>query len=47
LKDQVFVDNQKIGKVTDLIIDTNGWKTIHLEIELTEKVAKKILGVRT
>lgn len=45
LKDQdVFVDNQKIAEVKDLVIDTDEWKITHLEIELTKEAAEEILG---
>jgi len=40
----VFADNQKIGKVKDLVIDTDEWKITHLEIELTKEAAEEILG---
>jgi sporulation protein YlmC with PRC-barrel domain len=40
----VFVENQKIAKVKDVIIDTDGWKITHLEIELTKEAAEEILG---
>lgn len=41
----VFVDNQKIAKVVDVIIDTDEWKVTHLVVELTKKGAEEILGV--
>ena len=40
----VFAENQKIGKVKDLVIDTDEWKITHLEIELTKEAAEEILG---
>ena len=40
----VFVENQKIAKVKDLIIDTDEWKITHLEIELNRQAAEEILG---
>jgi sporulation protein YlmC with PRC-barrel domain len=40
----VFVENQKIAKVKDLIIDTDEWKITHLEIELNKQAAEEILG---
>ena len=40
----VFVENQKIAKVKDVIIDTDEWKISHLVIELTKEAAKEILG---
>jgi ribosomal protein L14E/L6E/L27E len=45
LKDQaVFVDNEKIAEVKDVIIDTDEWKITHLVIELTKDAAEEILG---
>jgi len=45
LQDQdVFAENEKIGEVKDLVIDTDEWKITHLEIELTKKAAEEILG---
>jgi sporulation protein YlmC with PRC-barrel domain len=45
LKDQdVFAGNEKIGKVKDVVIDTDGWKMTHLEIELAKEAAEEILG---
>jgi sporulation protein YlmC with PRC-barrel domain len=41
----VIVENQKIAKVKDAIIDTDEWKVTHLVIDLTKKAAKEILGV--
>jgi hypothetical protein len=45
LMDQdVFVDNQKIAKVKDVVIDTDEWKVTHLVLELTKEAAEEILG---
>ena len=45
LKDQdVFVDNQKIAKVKDVVIDPENWKITHLVVELTKEAAEDILG---
>jgi sporulation protein YlmC with PRC-barrel domain len=45
LKDQdVFVDNQKIAKVKDVVIDPENWKITHLVVELTKEAAEEILG---
>jgi sporulation protein YlmC with PRC-barrel domain len=40
----VFVENMKIAKVKDVVIDTDEWKITHLEIELTKEAAEEILG---
>ena len=45
LKDQdVFVDNQKIAKVRDVVIDPEEWKITHLIVELTKEAAAEVLG---
>ena len=40
----VFVENQKIAKIKDVTLDTDGWKVTHLIIELTKEGAEEILG---
>ena len=40
----VFVENQKIAKVKDVVIDTDEWKVTHLILELTKEAAEEILG---
>jgi sporulation protein YlmC with PRC-barrel domain len=40
----VFVENRKIAKVKDVVIDTDEWKVTHLVIELTKEAAEQILG---
>ena len=42
----VFVDDEKIAKIKDVIIDTDEWKITHLEIELNKKAANEIVGVK-
>jgi sporulation protein YlmC with PRC-barrel domain len=45
LRDQdVFVDNEKIAKVKDAIIDPEEWKVTHLVVELTRDAAEEVLG---
>ena len=41
----VFVDNQKIAKIKDVIIDPEEWKITHLVVELTKNAAREVLGV--
>jgi sporulation protein YlmC with PRC-barrel domain len=41
----VFIENQKIGEVKDLVLDPDTWKVSHLEIELTRNAAIELLGV--
>jgi sporulation protein YlmC with PRC-barrel domain len=40
----VFVDNQIIAKVKDLVVDTDEWKVTHLVVELTKQAAEEVLG---
>jgi sporulation protein YlmC with PRC-barrel domain len=40
----VFVENQKIAKIKDVVIDTDEWKVSHLVVELTKDAAEEILG---
>ena len=42
----VFVDNEKIAKVKDVIIDPEEWKVTHLVVELTKDAAEDLLGAR-
>ena len=45
LSDQeVFVNNEKIAKIKDVVIDTDEWKITHLVIELTKEASEDILG---
>jgi sporulation protein YlmC with PRC-barrel domain len=41
----VFVDNQKIAKIKDVVIDPEEWKITHLVVELSRNAAEEILGV--
>jgi sporulation protein YlmC with PRC-barrel domain len=41
----VFVDNQKIAKIKDVVIDPEEWKITHLVVELTKNAAEEVLGV--
>ena len=40
----LYVDEVKIGKVRGVVIDPEEWKLTHLEVELTKKAAKELLG---
>ena len=45
LMDQdVFVDNEKIAKVKDVVLDPEEWKITHFIIELNKEAAEEILG---
>ncbi len=46
LDKDVFIENEKIGKVKELGIDTEDWKVTHLEIELTKDIAESVLGAK-
>ena len=35
-----------IGKVKDVVIDTEEWKVTHLEIELTKEASQEIFGTK-
>ena len=41
----VLVDNQKIAKIKDVIIDPEEWKITHLVVELNRNAAKEIIGI--
>jgi hypothetical protein len=40
----VWAEDEKIGKVKEIGIDPETWKVTHLEIELTKKIAEHVLG---
>ena len=40
----IYVEDMNIGKVRGAIIDPEEWKLTHLEVELTKKAAKELLG---
>ena len=44
---EIYVENLKVGIVTDVIIDAEEWKITHLELELTKEAAKEIIGVNS
>jgi sporulation protein YlmC with PRC-barrel domain len=44
---EIYVENLKVGIVTDVIIDAEEWKITHFEIELTKEAAKEIIGVNS
>ena len=45
-KDVFVGGGMKIGKVKDVLIDTEEWKITHLEIELTKWAVENILGAK-
>jgi sporulation protein YlmC with PRC-barrel domain len=42
----VFVLDEKIGKVKEIEVDPAEWKITHLEIELEKNIAESVLGAR-
>lgn len=45
LNQKVFGANGfELGKVKDIVIDSEEWKITHLEVELTKEASKEILG---
>jgi len=43
----IFVEDNKIGKIKGVIIDPEKWTLTHLEVELTKDAANQILGANT
>jgi sporulation protein YlmC with PRC-barrel domain len=44
---EVYCENMKIGKITNIIVDGEEWKITHFEIELKKEAAFEILGVKS
>jgi len=44
---EVYCENMKIGKITNIIVDEEEWKITHFEIELKKEAAFEILGVKS
>ncbi|OGD45541.1 hypothetical protein A3K79_00100 [Candidatus Bathyarchaeota archaeon RBG_13_46_16b] len=42
----VYVEDEKIGKIKEIGIDPGDWKVTHLEVELTKDIAGSVLGAR-
>ncbi len=43
----IFVEEMKLGKIKSVIIDSEGWKLTHLEVEINKEAAKELLGAKT
>ncbi len=43
---EVYLENLKVGTITDIILDPEEWKLTHLVIKLTNEAAKEILGAK-
>jgi sporulation protein YlmC with PRC-barrel domain len=46
LDKDVFVLDEKIGKVKEIEVDPENWKITHLEIELEKHTAETVLGAK-
>lgn len=44
---EVYCENMKIGKITNIIVDEEEWKITHFELELKKEAAFEILGVKS
>jgi len=44
---EVYCENMRIGKITNIIVDEEEWKITHFEIELKKEAAFEILGVKS
>lgn len=42
----IVCEDLEVGKVKELVIDSEQWKVTHLEIELTKEAAEIVLGIR-
>jgi sporulation protein YlmC with PRC-barrel domain len=43
---EVYVENLKVGIITDIILDPEEWKITHFAIKLTSEAAKELLGAK-
>ena len=43
----LFVEDEKIGKIKGVIIDPEKWTLTHLDVELTKDAANEIFGAKT
>ena len=44
---EIFIENQKFGKIKDVYINNETWEITHLEILITKEAAHEILGSKT
>ena len=42
----IYVENLKLGIITDVVLDAEEWKLTHLEVKLTKEASKEILGAK-
>jgi len=43
----VYVEDLKLGKIKNVIVDPEKWKLTHLEVEINKEAAKELLGAKT
>jgi len=43
---EVYVENLKLGTITDVILDPEEWTITHLAIKMTKEATKEILGAK-
>jgi sporulation protein YlmC with PRC-barrel domain len=43
---EVYVENLKVGIVTDIVMDAEEWKITHFEVELSKEASKELLGAK-
>jgi sporulation protein YlmC with PRC-barrel domain len=43
---EVYVEDLKVGIVTDVIMDGEEWKVTHLVVELSKEASKELLGAK-
>jgi sporulation protein YlmC with PRC-barrel domain len=43
---RIVCEDLEVGKVKELIVDSEQWKITHLEVELTKEAAEMVLGIR-
>jgi sporulation protein YlmC with PRC-barrel domain len=46
LNKEVYVENLDVGKVVDILVDTEEWKVTHLEVELRKEASQELLGAK-
>jgi len=43
---EVYAEGLDVGKVKDILVDTEEWKVTHLEVELRKEASKELLGAK-
>jgi sporulation protein YlmC with PRC-barrel domain len=47
IDEDVFIEDQKFGKIKDVYINVETWEITHFEILITKEAAYELLGART